>query len=365
MTTTTPPGDFWRGRRVLLTGHTGFKGSWLSLWLSGHGAHVTGLALPPDTTPSLFDLARIGELVDSRIGDICDPDVVTAAMQAAVPEIVFHLAAQPLVRRSYAEPVLTFATNVMGTAHVLEAARRSSTVRAIVVVTTDKCYENRESGQHYREQDALGGHDPYSASKACTELLTAAWRTSFLSARGVAVATARAGNVIGGGDWAADRLVPDVLRAVERGEQLHLRNPDATRPWQHVLEPLAGYLSLAEHLVTSREEFEGAWNFGPAIDDVRPVRAVVNGLLQRLRPGLAWRLDAQPHVHEAQQLSLDSTKARAHLRWAPRWSFEETLDVVAHWHREYARGGDARDITRRQIMDYEARPSHGAPRYAS
>ena len=272
--------SFWRGKRVFLTGHTGFKGSWLSLWLQSLGAELHGLALEPPTTPNLFTVAQVASgMASSTIGDIRDLATVQKAMQASQADIVIHMAAQPLVRLSYAEPVQTYATNVMGTVHVLESARHTPSVKAVVVVTTDKCYENKEWAWGYRENEPMGGHDPYSNSKGCAELVTAAYRNSFLQASGIAVASARAGNVIGGGDWAADRLVPDILRAFEQNQPVVIRNPHATRPWQHVLEPLSGYLSLAEHLYTDGQAFAEGWNFGPKDDDAQPVQWIVEQMV--------------------------------------------------------------------------------------
>lgn len=351
------PADFWRGKRVFLTGHTGFKGSWLCLWLTSLGAEVTGYALDPSTRPSLFELARVGELLagDGR-GDVRDLPGLAAAVTQAAPEIVFHLAAQPLVLESYRNPVETYATNVMGTVHLLETVRNCPSVKAMVNVTTDKCYENREWPWGYRENEPLGGHDPYSSSKACAELVTAAYRRSFCGpvagGHGVAVATARAGNVIGGGDWAADRLVPDCLRALLAGEEIVIRSPSAIRPWQHVLEPLCGYLMLAEKLYAGERAFAQAWNFGPMDDDARPVEWIVQRLCELWGSGRGYRVDAGSHPHEAHYLKLDISRARAELGWQPRWDLGRALEKVVEWTRAMAREEDLRAVTLRQIDEY-------------
>jgi len=347
--------SFWRGRRVFLTGHTGFKGGWLSLWLAGLGAEVHGYALAPPTEPNFFTVARLDErLASSTIADIRDMSALGNAMAVVRPEVVFHLAAQPLVRHSYAEPVETYAVNVMGTVSLLEAVRRVPGVKALVNITSDKCYENREWVWPYRENEALGGFDPYSSSKACAELATAAWRRSFLDAAGVQVASARAGNVIGGGDWAADRLVPDFLRVLEAGRPLAVRSPQATRPWQHVLEPLAGYLMLAERLHTEGAAFAEAWNFGPDAADMRPVRWIVDALCTRM-PGSAWRDDSgAPRPHEAHTLRLDSAKARARLGWQPRWNLQQALAATLDWHKAWKSGADMADFSLQQIRAYAA-----------
>jgi CDP-glucose 4,6-dehydratase len=326
---------FWQGRRVLVTGHTGFKGSWLSLWLAALGAQVTGFARSAPTSPSLFELAGIEQDVESVLGDVSDPDAVARAVQAAKPDVLFHLAAQPLVRLSYKDPAATYAANVMGTVNVLQAARDTE-VGSAVVVTSDKCYLNRERDRGYREDDPLGGHDPYSASKAAQELVAA----SFADSYDLPIATARAGNVIGGGDFGADRLVPDAMRAAASGDSLQLRNPDAIRPWQHVLCPLHGYLLLAERGA------RGPWNFGPADEDARPVRAVADRL------GLAWEPQPGDHPHEAHYLKLDSTKARTELGWDPRWPLDEGLDATAAWYAAHRDGGDVRAVTLEQIERY-------------
>ena len=344
---------FWRGRRVLLTGHTGFKGGWLSLWLAHMGAEVHGFALPPPTAPSFHDVCGIDTLLaSSHIGDITDPPVVMAALERARPEVVLHLAAQPLVRASYDDPIETFRVNVLGSLNLLEAVRRVPGVAAVVNVTTDKCYENHEGPQAYREGEPLGGFDPYSASKACSELASTAYRRSFLAPAGIHLATARAGNVIGGGDWAHDRLLPDILRAMDAGQPVSIRSPDSVRPWQHVLDPLAGYLSLAERLVTNGEAFAEAWNFGPA-EDGRPVRWLASRLCEQV-PGASWFADDAPQPHEARTLRLDSSKARARLAWSPRWTIEAALDRTLAWHTAWRSGARMVDVSLEQIAEYEA-----------
>ncbi len=348
--------DAWRGRRVLVTGHTGFKGSWLSLWLHQLGAEVTGFALPPPTDPSLFEAARVGELVTHVEGDVRDLSALVDVVERARPEVVFHLAAQPLVRLSYEQPVETYATNVMGTVHLLEAARRTPGVRAAICITTDKCYENREWVWPYRESDPMGGHDPYSSSKGAAELVIAAYRRSFFSGEGApALASVRAGNVIGGGDWALDRLVPDLVRAFEAGEAPAIRSPDAVRPWQHVLEALGGYLLIAERLLAGDRRIADAWNFGPSDDDARPVSWIV----ERMRA--AWGDAAEPVPfrgavpHEAGLLRLDCSKARAELGWRPTLPLTDALGWIVDWHKAVAGGADARGVTNGQIADYRAR----------
>lgn len=344
---------FWSGRRVLLTGHTGFKGGWLALWLHMLGADVRGYALPAATTPSLWQAARLAELTPGTLADIRDSARMDAAVTAFQPDVVLHLAAQPLVRASYEAPADTYATNVMGTVHLLEAVRRCTSVRAVVVVTSDKCYDNREWLWPYRESDALGGYDPYSSSKACVELLCASWRASFLQDSCIALATARAGNVLGGGDWSPDRLVPDALRAWERGETLTLRHPHATRPWQHVLEPLHGYLLLAQSLAEGQEHTASAWNFGPDSEGVASVGDVIAQLSQ-LWPGTApWHTEVQPQPHEAGRLALDSSKARLQLNWRPRWTLAQALARTTDWHNAWRSGADMQAFTRAQIAAFQ------------
>jgi CDP-glucose 4,6-dehydratase len=342
---------FWSDRRVLVTGHTGFKGGWLCLWLRELGASVTGFSLGPPAEPSLYAAARVADAVDERRGDVRDPDAVRAAVEAARPEVVLHMAAQPLVRRSFEDPLGTFAANVMGTAHVLEALREAPGARVAVVVTSDKCYEPRADGAPCREGDPLGGADPYSASKACAELLTAAYRRSFPS--GTAVASARAGNVVGGGDWAEDRLVPDAMRAALAGGELVVRNPDAVRPWQHVLCPLSGYLALAERLWDDPSA-AGPWNFGPDPGDDLPVHAIAERLCALWGEGPGWRPAPGDGPPETAVLRLDSTKARERLGWVPAWGLDEALAATVDWFRAVAGGADAREVCAAQIAAYTA-----------
>ncbi len=351
---------FWKGKTVFLTGHTGFKGGWLSLWLASMGAKVSGFALAPNTNPNLFTSAGVeNTLVSSQIADLRDEQAVRLAIQAAKPEIVIHMAAQPLVRYSYEHPLETYATNVMGTAHVLDAVRKSTSVRAVVVVTTDKCYENREWVWAYRENEAMGGYDPYSSSKGCTELVSAAYRQSYFSPtryedHGVSLATARAGNVIGGGDWSVDRLIPDAIRAFEANQPLIIRNPLATRPWQHVLEPLAGYLVLAQALFEHGPRFNGAWNFGPKPDDARSVQEVINAFIDCWPNPAQWIQDPHEQPHEAQSLQLDCAKAQQKLCWRPRWNLEEALIRIRDWHISASCGADLRDLSLSQIEQYQS-----------
>ena len=348
--------DFWKGRKVLLTGHTGFKGSWLSLWLADLGAQLSGFALQPPTQPSLFEQARVDEIMESHIGDIRDYSQLLDRMQAAAPEIVIHMAAQPLVRYSYAHPIETYATNVMGTVHLLEAARAVPTVRAVLVITSDKCYENREWFWGYREDEPMGGYDPYSSSKGCAELVTSAYRRSYFGPAGrqLAVASARAGNVIGGGDWAEGRLIPDMLRGFAAQQPVVVRNPLAVRPWQHVLEPLAGYLTLAQALVEQGLAVSEAWNFGPADDDVHSVQWIADCMVALWGGDARWKLDRAAQPHEAAHLKLDSSKARARLGWRPRWALEAAMRRIVEWQHAMLDGADMRQVTLNQIRDYQS-----------
>jgi CDP-glucose 4,6-dehydratase len=344
-----PDGEFWRGRRVLVTGHTGFKGAWLSLWLQALGAEVIGFAGPPPSAPSLYRLARVEDGMESVPGDVRHVDAVGHVLERTRPEIVLHLAARSLVRRSLADPVGTYDVNVMGTANLLEAVRVVDGVRAVLVVTSDKCYADDGRAHGYREDDPLGGRDPYSSSKACQELVTAAYRGSLLAEQGVAVATARAGNVIGGGDWAEDRLVPDLMRAAFAGTPLVVRNPDAVRPWQHVLNPLSGYLRLAERLCGGEAGYDTAWNFGPADEDARPVGWVVEQLHERWPGPLEVTTAPATDDREATALRVNSTRARRRLGWTPTWDLTAGIDATVEWYAGHSRRSDARAMTLDQI----------------
>jgi CDP-glucose 4,6-dehydratase len=350
--------DFWRDQRVFLTGHTGFKGGWLSLWLQQMGAEVFGFALEPTTSPSLFEVARVSQGMCSVIGDVRDLGALQKAINEARPSVVIHLAAQPLVVYSYANPVDTFAINVMGTVHLLEAVRNCKSVRAVVNVTTDKCYENKEWLWPYRETDRLGGYDPYSNSKACSELVTSSFRSSFFdendyTSHGVGMATARAGNVIGGGDWSENRLIPDILRAFESGELVRVRNPLAIRPWQHVLEPLRGYLTLAEKLFEYGPQFAQSWNFGPQQIDAKSVGAIVESMCNKWGANVGWVHDGAKHPHEANYLKLDISQAAEHLDWKPGIDLEQALLMIVEWHRAFLANQDMRQYTLYQISNYQ------------
>ncbi len=350
--------SFWQGTRVLLTGHTGFKGSWLSLWLQSMGAQVTGYALAPPTNPSLFEIAEVGKGMTSVIGDIRDLAKMQAVFAEHRPEIVIHMAAQPLVRYSYQNPVETYSTNVMGTVHLLEAVRNTPGVKAVVNITTDKCYENREWVWGYRENEPMGGFDPYSNSKGCAELVSAAYRSSFFNAdsyaqHGVATATVRAGNVIGGGDWAQDRLIPDILSAFEQGRKVDIRNPHAIRPWQHVMEPLRGYLTLAEQLFEHGPSFGEGWNFGPNDEDAKSVGWIVEQMAALWGTAAQWQVDTGEHPHEAHYLKLDISKARSRLDWHPALRLKDALALIIDWSKQHQAGANMRQLTLAQLRAYQ------------
>jgi CDP-glucose 4,6-dehydratase len=344
--------SFWKEKRVFITGHTGFKGGWLSLWLQSLGAEVYGYALAPVADESLFSVLEIDRLIrQSWIGDLRDARSLESALRNSEPEVVIHMAAQPLVRQSYLDPVATFEVNVLGTCNLMAAVSKVSSVQVVLVVTTDKCYENREWIWPYRESDQLGGHDPYSASKACAELAASSFHRSFLKARGVRTSTARAGNVIGGGDWSHDRLIPDLWRSHEIGEPLRIRSPNSTRPWQHVLEPLAGYMILCSAMTDDQKDVQGAWNFGPDPADVQSVSWVADQFCKNV-PGTSWVTGDAATLHEAGSLALDSSKARAGLGWSPIWSPEKAIQMTAEWFTKYRLGEDMVKISLGQIEAY-------------
>lgn len=349
---------FWKDKNVLVTGHTGFKGSWLSIWLQKLGARVVGYAMAPPTKPSLFEIAQVADGMTSITGDVRDLEHLQAVVAEHCPEIIIHMAAQPLVRYSYENPIETYSTNVMGTVNMLESVRQSRSVRAVVSITSDKCYENKEWLWGYRENERLGGHDPYSSSKGCAELVIAAYRDSYFPPKEyqqhrVAVASTRAGNVIGGGDWAKDRLIPDIMTAIMENRPVIIRSPNATRPWQHVLEPLNGYLCLAEHLWTHGPRFAQAWNFGPSSGDAKPVSWIVEYLTRLWGEGARWELDSADHPHENTYLKLDCSKARSLLRWAPKLRLPMTLEWIVEWYRGYQQNKDIRRLTEEQVARFE------------
>ena len=353
---------FWHGKRVLLTGHTGFKGGWLTLWLESMGAKVAGYSLPPPTEPSLCMVAGIEKSMSSTREDVRDLVALKRSIEQSSPEVVFHLAAQALVRPSYQDPVDTYSTNVMGTVNLLEAIRNCASVRSVVIVTSDKCYENREWVWGYREDEAMGGYDPYSNSKGCAELVTAAFRSSFFNPgdyaqHHVAIATGRAGNVIGGGDWAKDRLLPDIVRAIIAGQPVKIRNPAATRPWQHVLEPLSGYLDLAQRLYEEGPRFTGGWNFGPWDHDTKPVKSIVDEVTELWGDGARWEKDGLDHPHEARYLKLDCSKAHSLLGWRPKLRVETALAWTVDWYKAWRAGQDMRALSLKQISTYSEMPT--------
>jgi CDP-glucose 4,6-dehydratase len=349
--------EFWRGKKVLITGHTGFKGSWLSILLNWLGSDVYGYALNPPTDPSLYELAKLDQIVKSTIGDIRDYDLLQHAINKIKPEIIIHMAAQPLVHESYKNPRETYEINVLGTVNLLDVIRHLKTVKAVLNVTTDKCYDNKEWHWGYRENDPMGGYDPYSNSKGCSELVTSSFRNSFFNQRdykkhGVAIATARAGNVIGGGDWAKDRLIPDFIRAISSGNKLKIRSPYAIRPWQHVLEPLSGYLILCEKLYNEGSDFADAWNFGPDDSDAKNVEWIAKKLCDLWKDNASYELDNFVHPHEAFYLKLDCSKAKSKLGWYPKWSIETALNSVVEWNKALQNKNDMRQICINQIEQY-------------
>ena len=349
---------FYKGKKVFITGHTGFKGSWLCMWLTEMGAEITGFSLNPPTEPSLFEMCHAADGISSIIGDVRDYESLLKAIKKAEPEIVIHMAAQPLVRDSYKIPVETYSINVMGTVHVLEAVRQTPSVRAVVNVTTDKCYDNKEWFWGYRENEPMGGYDPYSNSKGCSELVTSSYRSSFFNSsaygktHNTALASARAGNVIGGGDWATDRLIPDIVRSIISGKKVLIRSPHAIRPWQHVLEPLSGYLLLAKNLYEKGADFAEGWNFGPSDDDAKPVEWIVSNLCE-LWGGAGYEIDKNPQPHEASYLKLDCSKAKMRMGWMPKWNIETALRKIVDWTRVYVDKGDIKEITLKQIREFE------------
>jgi CDP-glucose 4,6-dehydratase len=350
--------EFWRNKTVLITGHTGFKGSWLSLWLQSMGANLTGYSLSPPTSPSLFVEANVGENMNSIIGNILDLPNLQNVINRTNPSVVIHMAAQPLVIYSYKNPVETYLTNVIGTVNLLESVRNSTGVKVIINVTTDKCYENREWDWGYRENESLGGYDPYSSSKGCSELVTSSYRNSFFNAtsyssHGTAVATARAGNVIGGGDWTKDRLIPDILYSFENSQTLKIRNPEAIRPWQHVFEPLRGYLTLAERLFENGSDYAEAWNFGPMDEDARSVRWIVEQMKRLWGNGAQWKEDIKTSHHEASYLKLDNSKARNRLGWRPKLELSKSLEIIIDWNKRRSEGENIKELCLNQLRSYE------------
>ncbi|MBQ4899951.1 CDP-glucose 4,6-dehydratase [Paenibacillus sp. Marseille-P2973] len=351
--------EFWKNKKIFLTGHTGFKGSWLAMWLTKLGAKVTGYSLPPSTNPNLFDLCNIESLLEKNIfADIRDLEILEQSMKEANPEIVIHMAAQPLVSESYINPLETYMVNVMGTANVLESVRRMNGVKAVVNVTTDKCYENKEWFWGYRENEPLGGYDPYSSSKACSELVTASYRNSFFNLQdydkhGVAIATARAGNVIGGGDWANNRLVPDIMKSLIGNSPIIVRNPNSIRPWQHVLEPLSGYIMLAENLYFDGCKYAEAWNFGPNDEDAKSVQWIVEKFCSKWPGNASFQINQSNDFHEAHYLKLDCSKAKYELGWNPKWSLDHAIDKIIEWNHAYINQINMRDVCIKQILEYD------------
>jgi len=344
--------DFWKGKKIFLTGHTGFKGGWMSLWLSYLGAEVFGYALDPPTEPNFFKSTNLPNKLNQSIkGDIRDVEYLTKSIKSIAPDIIFHFAAQPLVRQSYVNPIETFSTNVMGTVNLLESARQSSSIKAIVNITTDKCYENKEWFWSYRENDNLGGRDPYSSSKACSELVTSAYRDSFFNQIGIHIASVRAGNVIGGGDWAKDRLIPDILRSLDSNSILEIRSPNAIRPWQHVLEPLKGYLLLAEKMVKEGTKYAQSWNFGPNENENKSVSWIAR-YIKEVNPNFNWKINNEIQLHESKVLKLDSSKAKEELNWTPKWNLKTALNKIIEWHYAWKEGQNMGEFSLKQILEY-------------
>ena len=350
--------NFWKNKKVFITGHTGFKGSWMVLWLKMMGANIKGYSLKPPSQPNLFEEINISNLIFSEINDIRSYDSLKKSVQEFSPEIVFHMAAQPLVRASYKNPLETYETNVMGTANILEAALNTTSVRAFINITTDKCYENIEEDIAYVETDKMGGSDPYSSSKGCAELVTSAYRESFFKQKKIGIASVRAGNVIGGGDWAEDRLIPDILRAFESNEPVIIRNPKATRPWQHVLEPLSGYILLAENLYNYPDEYSDGWNFGPNFEDVKSVGAIVD-FMSSLWPNSSWQLDKSENPYEANFLKLDISKVKSKLKWHPTWNLETSLQKIVEWHKQWLSNSNMQDICIEEINQFIKNSNYG------
>ena len=348
--------NFWIGKKVFITGHTGFKGSWLSLWLQNMDANLKGYALNPDNNPNLFNTARIDSGMISHIGDIRDLKKLTESLVDFEPEIIIHMAAQPLVRESYINPIETYQTNVMGTLNLLEASKKLKNLKSVVIITTDKCYENKEIDIGYKESDPMGGYDPYSSSKGCCELLVSSYRRSFFNEKkSPAIATARAGNVLGGGDWSEDRLVPDILKSFENNKKAIIRFPDSIRPWQHVMDPLSGYLILAENLYKFGHDYASSWNFGPDYEDCKTVKWIVKEISERWAGDVKWAVEKHIQPHEAKLLKLDCSKAKKLLNWYPIWNLGETLDLVINWHRSWVEIADMREITLEQINNYKTK----------
>ncbi|WP_435189567.1 CDP-glucose 4,6-dehydratase [Pseudothioglobus sp. nBUS_23] len=349
--------NFWKGKRVFLTGHTGFKGSWLSIWLNSMGCIVRGYALLPPSSPSLYTAAKVEDLIDSQIGDIRNYHLLYEAMNKFNPDIVFHMAAQSLVRKSYSNPIETYEVNIIGTANVLEAARSCENLKVVINITTDKCYENEDFDKSFKETDPMGGYDPYSSSKGCAEIITSAYRRSFYNELGIGLASARAGNVIGGGDWAKDRLIPDILRSFEDKKPVLIRSPNATRPWQHVLEPLSGYLKLAKEIYFDSYSFSEGWNFGPKDSDIKTVEWIIDKMSSKW-PNSSWKIDDNPNPHESSFLKLDISKAKLKLDWTPTWQLNFALEKIINWHFDWLENKNMQEVCIAEIKEYMMEIKH-------